>query len=165
MEAVSYWVARIEANETRLLTSVITTVEILEGHMTPAVKEQFNRLFDRSNILAADVTDRIADKAHELRDHFAKRGLKSPDGKTDMHLCTPDAIHLATAIVHKVDEFHTFDLKDKRGCLGLLPLSGHIAGNYLNICEPSAPPPPAPPESPTQRRLWDEDDEQQEAGE
>jgi hypothetical protein len=60
LEGVAHWAG--------LLTSVITTVEILEGHMSPEVKERFNRLFDRTNINTSDVTDRIAAKAHELRD-------------------------------------------------------------------------------------------------
>lgn len=47
-----------------------------------------------------------------------------------------DAIHLATAIIHNLDEFHTMDREN------LLPLNGKIIrldGTYLVICEPPPP--------------------------
>jgi transposase-like protein len=46
-------------------------------------------------------------------------------------LKTPDAIHLASAILHRADEFHTFDET-------LIALSGNVAGHKLTICKPIA---------------------------
>lgn len=46
-------------------------------------------------------------------------------------LKTPDAIHLVTAILHRADEFHTFDET-------LTALSGNVAGHRLTICKPIA---------------------------
>jgi predicted nucleic acid-binding protein len=49
----------------------------------------------------------------------------------------PDAVHLATAVVANVSEFHTFDEK-------LLKLDQKIKfqnGNLLKICKPPQPPP------------------------
>jgi hypothetical protein len=56
-------------------------------------------------------------------------------GKT---LSVPDAIHLATAIQYRVDEFHTFDGEGNSRYLGLLPLSGNVGGHKLTICKPKA---------------------------
>jgi predicted nucleic acid-binding protein len=50
-----------------------------------------------------------------------------------------DAIHLATAILNNVPEFHTFDAEN------LLPLDGQIdleGGGKLKICHPPSPPDP-----------------------
>jgi predicted nucleic acid-binding protein len=49
-----------------------------------------------------------------------------------------DGIHLASAVLNNVDEFHTFDRDD------LLPLAGMVKranGTTLDICEPQGPPP------------------------
>jgi predicted nucleic acid-binding protein len=52
----------------------------------------------------------------------------------------PDAVHLATAVVARAGELHTFDTK-------LLNLDGKIIGldgKPLRICKPTVPAPPAP---------------------
>lgn len=53
-----------------------------------------------------------------------------------------DAIHLASAALNNLDEFHTSDREN------LLPLDGEIScedGRSLKICLPPEPPLPAPP--------------------
>ena len=49
-----------------------------------------------------------------------------------------DALRLATAILYRADKFHTFDESNGRNSLGLLPLSGNVAGHNLTICKPIA---------------------------
>jgi hypothetical protein len=44
-------------------------------------------------------------------------------------LKSPDAIHLATAILYRADEFHTFDDQ-------LIGLSGNVGGHRLIVCKP-----------------------------
>jgi predicted nucleic acid-binding protein len=60
--------------------------------------------------------------------------------RTYSQLAKPaDAIHLATALLNNVDEFHTFDGEN------LLSLDGQIDradGTKLKICKPPAPPDP-----------------------
>jgi predicted nucleic acid-binding protein len=54
----------------------------------------------------------------------------------------PDAVHLATAIIHGCDEFHTTDAEN------ILPLNGRVFRldrSLLLICPPPKPPPPPPP--------------------
>jgi hypothetical protein len=77
---------------------------------------------------------KVAALAHDLRDHYAKVAPAS-GGKT---LSVPDAIHLATAIHHRANEFHTFDNDGSSKSLGLLPLSGNVGGHRLVICKPVA---------------------------
>jgi hypothetical protein len=77
---------------------------------------------------------KIASVAHDLRDYYSTRKAEF-GGKT---LSTPDAIHLATAIIYRVTEFHTFDNDGDAKSLGLLPLSGDVGGNRLTICKPQA---------------------------
>ena len=66
--------------------------------------------------------------AHDIRDYY-QRIKDQNDGKL---LQTPDAIHLATAIMYRATEFHTFD-DGKSGSknLGLLGLSGPASREYL----------------------------------
>ena len=66
---------------------------------------------------------KIASIAHDIRNHYVTTGGSK--------LQTPDAIHLAAAILHRADEFHTFDGT-------LISLSGNVAGHRLTICKPIA---------------------------
>jgi predicted nucleic acid-binding protein len=50
-----------------------------------------------------------------------------------------DAIHVATAAFHNVDELHTFDRENLLGLNGKIPMAN---GGKLKICKP--PPPPNP---------------------
>ncbi len=77
---------------------------------------------------------KIASVAHDLRDYYQTR-KDEYGGKT---LSTPDAIHLATGIIYRVTEFHTFDQDGDSKNLGLLPLSGNVGSNRLTICKPHA---------------------------
>jgi PIN domain len=66
---------------------------------------------------------KCAGLAHDIRDHYVAAGNKG--------IKTPDAIHLATAILYRATEFHTFDER-------LLDLSGNVGGHGLKICKPEA---------------------------
>ena len=72
--------------------------------------------------------------AHDLRDYYSERADQY-GGKT---LATPDALHVATAILYRADEFHTFDGGGTGKSLGLLPFNDNIGGHRLTICKPVA---------------------------
>lgn len=116
----------------RLVTSVNTTTEILEAHVGRHAVELLDRALRRRNFARINIDGAISALASELRNYYLKSGSSSP-GKT---LSTPDAQHLAAAIIHNVDEFHTFDKGNGRKTLGLLPLSGNVGGYALRICKP-----------------------------
>ena len=121
-------------NTLTLMTSVITKAEICYIHqLNPGQMDKLNKIFGRRNVQQIDVTERVATKAGELRQHYRKTA-KSPA------LGFADAIHLATAILYKAEAFHTFDgmrgpvtTKTKDEFLTLLPLNGDVAGYPLKI--------------------------------
>lgn len=107
--------------DVRLMTSVLTSVEVLSGKIPAGMDTLFSGLLKRLTRVSMDT--KIAALAHDLRNHYANNG--------GTKLKTPDAIHLATAILFRADEFHTFDD-------ALIALSGNVAGHRLIICKPIA---------------------------
>jgi predicted nucleic acid-binding protein len=120
MEGARAVATAIERGDAVLLTSVITRTEILDGKIPPESLEILDALFKRPNLQRADVTQAISDLAHNIRDQLDRNGTK---------IKTPDALHFATAVVYRVDEFHTFDNQ-------LLSLDGSPIVNSLRIVKP-----------------------------
>ncbi len=84
---------------------------------------------------------KIEGKRLQYRDYYQQR--KTTDNLPT--LTTPDAIHLATAIIYRANEFHTFDEHNEtRKRRALLPLNGNVAGYPIVVCKP--PIPPIPPQ-------------------
>jgi predicted nucleic acid-binding protein len=132
MDGVREVIARSKRRECKLVTSVITSIEVLACRLPAGVDHLFLGLMKRINKVGVD--SKIAQLAHDLRNHYRSRETEF-GGKT---LGTPDAIHLATAILCRADEFHTFDRDGSKQSLGLLPLSGNVAGHRITICKPQA---------------------------
>ena len=132
MDGIREIIARHKRREVKLVTSVLTQVEVLRSKMPVGVETSFTGLLKRMSRLSMDI--KIASLAHDLRNHYASV-VAATGGKT---LSTPDAIHLATAIHYRVDEFHTFDEKDGSSSLGLISLSGNVGGHKLTVCKPEA---------------------------
>ena len=122
MDGVREIIERSKRRDCRIMTSAITTVEVLQSTIPAGVDTMFVGLMKRVSRVSVDI--KVAQLAHDIRDHYAKTGGRK--------LKTPDALHLATAILNRADEFHTFDSDD------LLPLSGNVAGHRLVICKPEA---------------------------
>jgi predicted nucleic acid-binding protein len=112
-----------------IAVSAIALVEVLARNRTSGIDDQRVRdFFDNDYILLVNVDKHLGDFARRLM-------LASHPG-----LKPPDAIHLGTACVANVDEFHTFDDR-------LLALDGMIDRSdctRLIIKKPSVPAPPAP---------------------
>jgi predicted nucleic acid-binding protein len=121
VDGVREVIDRAKRRDCRIMTSTITSIEVLQSKIPAGIDTQFQGLMKR--VLRVSLDTKIAQLAHDIRDHYAKSGKK---------LATPDAIHLATSIQHRVDEFHTFDEDD------LIPLSGNVAGHRMVICKPVA---------------------------
>jgi predicted nucleic acid-binding protein len=131
MDGVREIIERSKRREVKIVTSVLTSVEVLQSRLPAGVPNLFSGLMKRLTRLGMDT--KVASLAHDIRDYYAIRSAEG--GKT---LSTPDAIHLATAILYRVTEFHTFDGEGNSKSLGLLPLSGDVAGHRLIICKPQA---------------------------
>ena len=132
MEGVREFIARQKRREVKLVTSVITSVEVLSSKLPAGVRELFLGLMKRINKVGVD--SKVASMAHDLRDYYQSRTTEY-GGKT---LSTPDAIHLSTAILYRAEEFHTFDHRGSSKYLGLIPLSGNVGGHKLTITKPQA---------------------------
>lgn len=132
MDGVREVIARHKRREVRIMTSVLTRIEVLQSKIPVGVGSSFTDLLKRINQMGMDT--KVAGLSHDLRDHYAANAAAN-GGKI---LSTPDAIHLATAIHYRADEFHTFDNDGDAKTLGLLPLSGNVGGHRLTICKPEA---------------------------
>ena len=120
MDGVREIVERSQRRDCRLMTSVLTSVEVLQANIPAGVDTMFNGLLKRISRIGMDT--KVAQLAHDIRNHYFK---------LDQSVKAPDAIHLSTAILYRADEFHTFDDR-------LLALSGDVAGHRLVICKPVA---------------------------
>lgn len=132
MDGVREVVQQHKRREVKIITSVLTTVEVLQSKLPVGMERIFEGLMKRVCRIAME--SRIASMAHDIRNHYVSRAAEF-GGK---NLSTPDAIHLATAIIYRVTEFHTFDADGNAKNLGLLPLSGNVGGHRLTICKPQA---------------------------
>lgn len=115
-------VNEIDEDKAILVSSVIVNTEILAGDLTKEQKERYNSIFQRPNIVLINVHTNVANKASEIRDYYRQRNGS---------IATPDAIHLATALLTVVDIFHTFDDR-------LLKLDGNVMGENLKIRKPAS---------------------------
>lgn len=120
MDGVREIVERSKKRDCSIMTSVLTTVEVLQSTIPAGVATMFGGLMKR--LTRVGIEAKVAQLAHDIRDYCAK------DGRS---IKTPDALHLATAILYRADEFHTFDDR-------LIALSGNVAGHKLLICKPVA---------------------------
>ena len=128
MDGVREVIERAKRREAKIITSVLTSVEVLSGKIPAGMDTLFNGMMKRINQISMDI--KVANLAHDIRNEYAKTGDKT--------VSTPDAIHLSTAILYRATEFHTFDGDSSRKSLGLLQLSGDVAGHKLIICKPEA---------------------------
>jgi predicted nucleic acid-binding protein len=126
MEGLAEIVKQVEKGDAILITSAVMKTEVLEGKMTEDERERFKKLLQRRDVVLVDLTSRVIDLATKIREWNSK-------------ISTPDAYHLATAILYEAEEFHTNDGGGKRKRAGdLIPLSGNVMSHNLKICKPRA---------------------------
>jgi predicted nucleic acid-binding protein len=137
MKGIDQVISEAYANQTVMLTSVLTRGEILEAHLTREQRGKFDSIFSHRNVILIDIDRRIMDAVAVIRNHY-----KKPEAAT---IGLADAIHLATAIHYEAHVFLTLDGGGKRPrrC-DLLPLNGDVAGSRLVIAKPKYVPPPEP---------------------
>jgi predicted nucleic acid-binding protein len=121
-------VIQLEAGKLTLFTSSITRSEVYMGRLSQEQKSKWSGLMRRSDVHAVAADDRVNDRASAIREYHQLRKQK---------IATPDAIHLATAVLYKADEFQTMDGLQKDGRnRGLLKLNGDVGGFPLRIVHP-----------------------------
>lgn len=101
MASITPIVESITNGQYRLVVSSLVYVEVLECTMPEGTITKFeNFTKNRDAIQIRSVDTRIARKAQTIRNFCHKNSKK---------ISTPDAVHLATAIVCGANFFHTFD--------------------------------------------------------
>ena len=122
----------VEEFKLTLMASTIIFAEVYESDLTEDARTKFDDLFKRRNVIPVEVDVRTARLAGKIREHYAKQ-------TPAIEMYVPDAIHLASAIIWKANELHTFDGAGKRKRRAdLLPMSGNVMGHNLLICTPYA---------------------------
>ncbi|MCH9853712.1 MAG: PIN domain-containing protein [Alphaproteobacteria bacterium] len=132
-----------QKQQNRIITSAITHLEVLPSKLSAkgSNRDDFSNLFDNTYMGSIDMTPNILWLAKDIRDFYFTPNNNNQQSRKMMDL--GDAIHLATAIIYKVDEFHTRDNTKKGGKVPLLTLSaetqsGKICNEYdLSIISPS----------------------------
>lgn len=128
-----------------IVTSIITDLEVvpskLEAKNAGAV-QQYDELFDSVSFHQIELTKNILIRAKEIRDYYYVEA--DSEGKGGKMMDLGDSIHLATAIISNVDEFHSRDANAKGSKVplaGLYDYSGEdkVCGKYpLKIISPKA---------------------------
>lgn len=120
MEGLAEIVDEIDSGRAILVTSTLTSTEVLDSTLTPEQRQRYNLVLKRPSAIRVNVDIRVSEFASAIRDYYLVQNLK---------VKVPDAIHMATAILVRVDELHTFDPD-------LLKFNGDVAGHALKICKP-----------------------------
>jgi predicted nucleic acid-binding protein len=123
-------VAAAEKGVVEIATSALNLVEVCKSREVASGRDNatLRDFFEHDFVLLVSLERVVGDEARRLM-LAGHAGLKPPD-----------ATHLATAIVARAAELHTFDTK-------LLKLDSRITGldgTPLKICKPAVPAPPAP---------------------
>ncbi len=133
-----------ERGENVIATSVITHLEVLPEKLTEkdvSDEEDYLSLFDGEHFFEIELNQNIVRRAREIRDYYY-RPQKADSGHKMMDL--GDAIHLATASINGVTEFHTRDNDDRKAKVPLLTLyekhgETKLCGKYeLKIVSPES---------------------------
>jgi predicted nucleic acid-binding protein len=133
MDGIYECVGHVQKGKIRIVTSVMTRTEVFETDLTPDVSEKYANLLNRRNVQTLDQDLRVSNLAREIREFYERQSqIDHLPG-----LSTPDAVHLATAIHYRVEEFWTFDDGGYKS-RSLLSLNGNVAGHPLVITKPMA---------------------------
>lgn len=119
MKRIGMVVSGVEQDKYRIVVSTLAYVEVLESTMPEGTMKMFQQFMqNRKQVEVVTVDIRVAQKAQLIRNNSRKK------------LSTPDAVHIATAIVSGANLFHTFDD-------GLLQLSGkdEVEGLTITPCD------------------------------
>ena len=127
-------IAEAKKNKIEILTSTLSLVEVCKNpKIRTSDEDQIGAYFENDYILLMNV-DRLVGEHARLLMMAGHTGLKPPD-----------AIHVASAILGNVSEFHTFDGSGKqKKFLYLDQKIDRLDGGKLRICTPDVDGKPPP---------------------
>ena len=117
-----------------IITSVITHAEVIPKKLTvkdDEAEKTYLSMFDAKKIVDVDINRNVITLARHIKDFYYRPKEDGSGGQWVMD--TGDAIHIATAIINEVDEFHTRDNSKKKGKVPLLSI--HEMTPNGKICE------------------------------
>lgn len=141
-DAIDTILSENENGENVIVTSVITHLEVLPRKLAGkgvADEADYLSLFDAVHFHEIELSGNVLLRAREIRDYYF-----SPLAENNKMMDLGDCIHLATATINGVDEFHTRDAQrggSKVPLLNLYEFSGtpKLCGKYdLTIVSPEA---------------------------
>jgi predicted nucleic acid-binding protein len=142
VDSAKWVIERAEVGEVEIWTSTITLAEVYKirrpGDADPEGDKKLDEFLSQPYIVHVQVDQDVAMEAQRLP-RAKLPGLRKPN----------DAIHLASAVWHNIEVFHTFDRDD------LLPLDGLVKcqnGEPITVSKPPERPPPDEPELPLGER-------------
>ncbi|HEY4417481.1 MAG TPA: PIN domain-containing protein [Verrucomicrobiae bacterium] len=157
-ETASYGKPRVQAIQSMLeenkrggstiITSSLTICEVIDRLLESDLRaeiDDFKNRFKFGIQKLIDVEPLISEKAAQYRHFYRKNPITMPNraDKPFKNLATPDAIHLATAVIYECDEFWTLDglnvSADKHQSIKPLWLKNNVAGDSIIITPPSMP--------------------------
>jgi predicted nucleic acid-binding protein len=137
-DSARWVIERAERGDVEIWTSTITLAEVYKvrrsGEADPVADQKLDDFLSQPYIVHVQVDQDVAMEARRLL-RAKLPGLRKPY----------DAVHLACAVWHDIETFHTFDRDD------LLPLTGLIRcrnGKPMTVSKPPERPPPEQPELP-----------------
>ncbi len=127
MAGVAGIATEIHRGHAKLITCETTFTEVLEIFGDLNLQQKMEQLFKRPNVVRVSIDSRVSELAGRIRYFYQNHS----DPKEKRKIKTPDSQHLASAILYKVSELHTFDSR-------LIGLNGDVLGHNLTICKPNA---------------------------
>jgi predicted nucleic acid-binding protein len=137
MDSARWLIERAERGEVEIWTSTITLAEVYkvrQGDADPEADKKLDDFLSQSYIVHVQVDQDVAMEARRLL-RAKLPGLRKPY----------DAVHLACAVWHDIETFHTFDRDDFLRLTGLVKCRN---GKSMTISKPPDRPPPEQPELP-----------------
>lgn len=134
--ALAGLIHQLDKKEIMVVSSSLIKTEVLETDMTKQERDVFEGVIKRRSVVQLkDPNSEIMDISAKIRNYY--RAARKNDNTAIRPPCTPDAIHLATAIYYECDKFFTLDYKDKKDSCGILKLTNPIANEYqLDLSKP-----------------------------
>lgn len=116
-------VTEIDAGRATLITSIQTDLEVLDADLTEKQKKLYDSSLKKPTTVRVNTSHKVIGEARKIIDFYRRQSPK-------IVVKQIDAIHLATALLHEVDELHTYD-ED------MLRFDRNLMGHNIRIRRPS----------------------------
>lgn len=143
-QAIDECLEQNKQKRNRICTSVITHIEVIPKKLDKTIEQQYWDKFKSLYFFDIEVDRNVIALAREIKNYYFVEGVSGGVGGGYRMMSTGDALHLATAIIHQANEFHTRDNNSKGGNVKLLglpeaSLNGKICGLHaLRVFSPES---------------------------